>query len=107
MRDSAAAGNWNGAGFAAVHCAISATDALLVAKAGQRSGSKEHGDAAELLLAHIRHAETAEQARRLRQILREKNLIEYLDRSFHQDDALNLQKQAERYIAWAQALLDF
>lgn len=70
MRDAAQSGNWNGAGLAAVHCAISATDALLVAKAGRRSSSKAHEDAADLVVAHIRHAQAAEQAKRLRGILR-------------------------------------
>ena len=105
MRDAAAAGNWNRVGLAGL-CAISATDALLVAKAGRRSSSLAHGDAADLLLAHVHDPRTAEQATRLRQILHEKTLIEHVDKFFHQDDALSLQKRVERYSGWAQSLLN-
>jgi len=105
MRDAAQAGNWNGTGLAAVHCAISATDALLVAKAGRRSASKAHDDAADLVLTYVRHPQTTEQARRLRGILNQKTMIEYVDKHFHAQSALELQKQVERYVAWVQSLL--
>ena len=105
MRDAAEAGNWNGAGLAAVHCAISAADALLVAKAGLRSSSQAHEDAADLLSLHVHHPQAADQARRLRRILEEKNLIEYVDKTYRRDDALELQKHVERFTAWVQPLL--
>ncbi len=107
MLDAADKGNWNGAGLAAVHCAISATDALLVARAGRRSSAKAHEDVADLVTAHIRHPQTSEQVKRLRRILNQKNLIEYIDRFFERDEALELQKQAERYFGWVQSLLNF
>ncbi|MFH1724228.1 MAG: HEPN domain-containing protein [Elusimicrobiota bacterium] len=106
MRDASAAGNWNGAGLAAVHCAISAADAVLVAKAGVRSSSKDHEDAADLIASHVRHPQAKEQARRLRRILQEKNLIEYVDKSYRQDDALELQKHVERFMAWVRPHLN-
>lgn len=104
MRECSRTGNWNGACLAAVHCAISATDALLVAQAGLRSSSRKHEDAADLVAAHIRHPQVKEQAGRLRGILAQKNLIEYMDRSYRQEDALALEKQVERYVGWAQSL---
>ncbi len=105
MRDAAAAGNWNGAGLAAVHCAISAADALLVAKSGMRSSSKDHEDVADLIMSQVRHPRAKEQVRRLRRILQEKNLIEYVDKSYRQADALEIQKRVERFTAWVQPQL--
>ena len=105
MRDAAAAGNWNGAGLAAVHSAISAGDALLVAKAGIRSSSKAHEDAADLIALHVADPQVKEQVRRLRRILEEKNLIEYVDKTYREADALELLKHTERFTAWVRGLL--
>lgn len=105
MRDASLAGNWNGAGLAAVHCAISASDALLAAKAGRRSSSKAHEDVADLIAAHVHHPQTADQMRRLRGILEQKNLIEYVDTHLPPERALELQKLVERYVGWVQSLI--
>lgn len=105
MREAALARNWNGVGLAAVHCAISASDALLVSKAGLRSSAEDHRDAVYLLGGHIRHPEIREQAGRLDRILAEKNLIEYADKAFSEKEAFAIQKQVERYMAWVQTLL--
>jgi len=101
MRDAFAKQNWNAFGLAAVHCAISASDALLVKTAGVRSMSESHHDVAALLKEKIASPETAEQARRLEKILSRKNLIEYQDREFTPDEAYALQKDVERYYSWA------
>lgn len=106
MRDAASAGNWNSVGLAAVHCAICASDAILVAKAGMRSTSKSHEDVTHLISQHIRHPEVKEQARRLATILADKNLIEYIDKSYTEKEALTIQKQVERYIFWVQIILN-
>ena len=101
VRDAFARQNWNAFGLAAVHCAISASDALLVKAAGVRSASESHHDVAALLKEKIASPETAEQARRLEKILSKKNLIEYQDREFTPDEAYALQKDVERYYSWA------
>lgn len=105
MRDASAAGNWNGSGLAAVHCAISASDALLVAKAGMRSSSRAHGNVADLMASHVKHPQLQDQVRRLRRLLQAKNLIEYVDKSYRQREALELQKQVERYRSWVHSQL--
>lgn len=105
MRDATQGGNWNGLGLAAVHCAISATDALLVAKVGLRSSSKEHQDAADLLATRVSLPRAAEQSKRLRHILHQKTLVEYVDKPFRREEALELQKQVERYFGWVQSLM--
>lgn len=105
MRDAAATGNWNGAGLAAVHSAISAADALLVAKAGLRSSSMAHEAAADLVALHVADPHVKEQVRRLHRILEDKNLIEYVDKSYREADAIELLKQVERFNGWVQGLL--
>jgi len=104
MRDASGAGNWYGVGLAGVHCAISATDSLLVKMAGVRSSSSNHEDAAALLRIHVRDAHTAEQAGRLRRIIGEKNLIEYADKGYGEAEGVELQKQVERYLSWVREI---
>lgn len=105
MVDAAQKQNWNAAGLAGVHCCISATDALLVKHAGVRSSSDSHQDVIGLLQAKIRDADVAKQARRLGEILAQKNLIEYIDKSYAEKDALPLKLSVERYIDWVRKLL--
>lgn len=97
--------NWNGAGLAGVHCAISASDALLVSKVGIRSTSKAHEDVADLLLQGVTDNETKEQVKRLREIVSQKTKIEYSDQQYGERDALELQKKVERFYGWVQTLL--
>lgn len=105
MVDAAQKQNWNAAGLAGVHCCISATDALLVKHAGVRSSSDSHQDVIGLLQAKIRDADVAKQARRLGEILAQKNLIEYIDKSYTENDALPLKLSVERYMEWVRKLL--
>ena len=105
MRDSFLKQNWNASGLSAVHCAISATDAMLVKVAGIRSTAESHHDVIELLKDKIQNPEAEEQAKRLDKILSRKNMIEYQDREFTQDEAYNLQKDVERYYSWVQDIL--
>lgn len=100
MRDSFLKENWNASGLAAVHCAISATDALLVRVAGVRSTAPSHHEVIGLLKEKIHFPGTDEQAKRLDKILSRKNFIEYLDRTFTQEEAYALQKDVERYYDW-------
>ncbi|MBI3297850.1 MAG: hypothetical protein HYZ75_06790 [Elusimicrobia bacterium] len=76
-----------------------------MAKAGLRSSSKSHEDAADLIALHVNDPQTKEQARRLRRILEEKNLIEYVDKSYREDDAIELLKHVERFTSWVRDLL--
>lgn len=105
MRDGFAAGNWNASGLAAVHCAISAVDALLVKAAGVRSTAESHRDSVSLLKEKLKNPDTDGQCRRLEKILSRKNLIEYEDREFTQEEAYNLQKDVERFYSWVQDVL--
>lgn len=105
MVDAAQKRNWNAAGLAGVHCCISATDALLVKHAGVRSSSDSHQDVVGLLQAKIRDADVAKQAKRLGEVLAQKNLIEYIDKSYTEKDALPLKLSVERYMDWVRKIL--
>ncbi|HBA59374.1 MAG TPA: hypothetical protein DCZ92_00850 [Elusimicrobia bacterium] len=105
MVDAALKHNWNAAGLAGVHCCISATDALLVKHAGVRSSSDSHQDVVGLLQSTIRDEAVSKQAKRLGEILAQKNLIEYIDKSYTEKDAVALKVSVERYIEWARRVL--
>ena len=105
MVDASQKKNWNATGLAGVHCCISATDALLVKHAGVRSSSDSHQDVIGLLRAKINDPNIAKQAQLLGEILGQKNLIEYVDKSFTEKNALVLKISVERYIEWVRKLL--
>jgi len=105
MVDAVQKENWNAAGLAGVHCCISATDALLVKHAGIRSSSDSHQDVVGLLQAKIQDGDTAKQARRLGEVLAQKNLIEYIDKSYTEKDAFSLKTSVERYMDWVRKIL--
>ena len=96
---------WNAAGLNAVHCAISACDAVLVFYTEQRSASSDHEAAANLLESLVHVSDAKQKADTLRKILREKHLIEYEDREITQHDATELAKLTERFYRWSQHLL--
>ena len=104
MVDASQKKNWNATGLAGVHCCISATDALLVKHAGVPS-SDSHQNVIGLLRAKINDPDIAKQAQRLGEILGQKNLIEYVDKSFPEKNALVLKVSVERYIEWVRKLL--
>ena len=50
--------NWNTVGLCGVHCAISASDALLAKFAKVRNVSQNHYDSVTLIRQHIGHSDT-------------------------------------------------
>ena len=105
MKTARENGDWNACGLNGVHCGISATDALLVKKAGIRSRGESHYDVLSLLKEKINAQELKEQVRRLENILNKKNLIEYEDREFTSSEADALEKDVERYFSWVKKQL--
>lgn len=91
---------WNAAGLAGVHCAISATDALLGKKIRIRSSSESHSDAVHLLKQHIQDPSIATQSQRLYRVLSEKSLVEYDSREFREAEAAAVVKDVGRYFEW-------
>ncbi len=105
MKSELELGNWSTAALAAIHCAISIADALTVFYGAVRSTSANHLDAVELFRQHIKAANADEQARRLRRILSQKSLIEYIGGAPSRKETENLIEQAERFYRWALELL--
>jgi hypothetical protein len=91
---------WNSAGLAGVHCAISATDAILGKKARLRSSGESHLDAAELLKQHVQEPNAGAHVQRLTRILGEKSLVEYDSREFREAEAAAVVKDVGRYFEW-------
>lgn len=100
MKTAKENGDWDACGLNGIHCAISASDALLVNKAGIRSRGESHTDVVSLLEEKIKTPELKEQTRRLVHILNKKNLVEYEDRQFTASEADALEKDVERYFSW-------
>jgi hypothetical protein len=90
---------WNGVGLNAVHCAISACDALTTFYLGERSRSQKHGDVL-ILLERIPLEEIREKSRQVTSILAIKNLVEYEARDFYREDAKKIIVQTERLYKW-------
>lgn len=93
-------GKWNAVGLNAVHCAISASDALLVFYAGVRSTGDDHLSAIDLLSHSVELPDIKSKCETLRRILVKKSIIEYEDRDFSQADAIEVLKLTERIYNW-------
>ena len=105
MQQALAAGRWNAVGLTAVHCAISACDAVLVHYTEQRSASQDHEEAAERLAQVSAVTDASSKAETLRRILHYKHSIEYEDRSFEASEATAIAKLTERFYLWAREVL--
>lgn len=105
MHQGSLVGNWNAAGLAAVHCAISSNDALLVYFRGARSTSDNHLDAIELLRGCQEINDVESMVSHLRKTIGKKNLIEYEARQFSQTEAEEIIKHTERFYNRVRALL--
>src|SRR5262245_50313777 len=81
MIDEHRAWRWNAAGLAGVHCAISASDAVLGKVANLRSAGESHHEVIAVLKEYLHRAayeeSLQEQIKRFSRILTQKNLIEY------------------------------
>lgn len=91
---------WNSAGLDAIHAGISAADAAMIASAGVRSVSKDHGAAVGLLRRMVPEA-GATQERQLTGLLGMKNAVEYEQRLVTEAEARALAEHADRLVRWA------
>jgi HEPN domain-containing protein len=98
-------GNWNSAGLEAVHCAISATDALLIYTSGIRSSGEDHTDVVYLLRTHVNQRGVEENANHFQAILAAKHIVEYGARKFDQRQAETVVTHADRYFNWVKSVL--
>jgi len=95
---------WNAAGLAAIHSAISAADAALIATAGLRSTSQDHGAVIPLLEAQIPEFKIP-QRRQLGGLLKKKNQVAYERRLLSEVEAKQLVDQATRFTQWASGVV--
>lgn len=105
MLDSLDKGDWDAAELNAVHCAISANDAVLVFTRGIRSVSSKHDESAMLLETMVQVPGTKNAASQLKRLVSKKNLIEYEERMFRNSEARDAVKNATRFLAWAETVL--
>lgn len=106
MHDALRNQRWNAAALNAIHCGISANDALLTRYHGIRCASKDHGDAVRLLLARFDPETVKQGAGHLTRMLREKSLVEYEERLYTQSSAIRIATHAERFLSWARSMLE-
>lgn len=94
---------WNAVGLNAVHCAISACDAISVFHLGLRSSSEYHEDAVSLLSSVSNITDAGQKSKTLSNILAKKNLVEYEDRDFLENEARSLVKITTRFFDWVKS----
>ena len=97
-------GSWNSAGLSAIHAGVSAADAALVASAGVRSISQDHGGAVVLLESSVPEFGTR-QKRQLGGLLKMKNEVAYEQRLLTEVEARQLVDHATRLVVWARRVV--
>ncbi|MBI4392255.1 MAG: HEPN domain-containing protein [Euryarchaeota archaeon] len=100
MSDAYSTGNSDGAALAAVHCVISALDAVTVAYLGERSRGPDHADVLALV-SKVSLPDVREKASQAKNVLAMKNVVEYEDRHVSPDETEIIVKEAERVLRWA------
>ncbi len=101
MKDALARGHWEAAGINAVHCAISANDAVLAAVPAIKVTSKDHRDAVRLLSSRLKSGDAQTAAKRLDIIISKKGRVEYEQKRLSEKEARSLVLDAERVLEWA------
>ena len=105
-RESLSARRWNAAATNAVHCGISATDALTVFMIGVRHAGERHQDAAALLQTlSLPRGNLSTRGRQLARLLAIKNTAEYEERLIREKEAAEAVRDAGRYLEWVENLL--
>jgi hypothetical protein len=107
MQNAFSESNWHSTGLEAVHCAISAADALLAKEKGIKCTSNSHMDVVELLLQTLGTKENTEHFKALEKKIKYKNGVEYQDRLFTQQEAADIKKRSERFYEWAVKQTDY
>ena len=100
MNDALARGHWEAAGINAVHCAISANDAVLAAVPAIKVTSKDHRDAVRLLSSRLKSEDAQAAAKRLDIIISKKGRVEYEQKRLSEKEARSLVLDAERFLDW-------
>lgn len=100
MEELLASRLWDAAGLAAIHCGISAGDAVLAYRGGVRSAGQDHRATVDLLKQTVGPA-ADDAAKHLRRLIDKKSLVEYEQRRLIEPGATALGEHARRFLAWA------
>jgi HEPN domain-containing protein len=103
MHEAHEKGNWESAGLNAVHCGISACDAILVVSEGIRSKSLKHDDAVTLLERYIKGPDVYDAAKYLRWLIGKKNIVAYEERGLTKKEADAAVKNADAFLKWVES----
>lgn len=101
MRSNLAVSQWSAAVIDGVHAAISANDSLTVAYSGKRCISSNHVDAVEFLKQSL-PKNLMPDLQRLKKIISIKSHVEYGPSLTTEKEALDVAKDVERFMAWAE-----
>jgi hypothetical protein len=102
---SLADSRWNAAGLTAIHSGICSADAALIASAGVRSTSEDHGAVVGLLEERVPEF-SATRRRQLGGLLKMKNKVAYEQRPLTEVEARQLADYAKRLSAWARTVVE-
>lgn len=92
---------WSSVGVTGIHAAISLADGLLIQERGLRCTSGDHMDLIEVMGHELERFEGVSGAQKhLRQIISDKNRVEYEARIFSRGDAESLLQHLQRFAAW-------
>jgi len=105
MKEAQGNQDWDAVGLNAIHCVISANDALLGTLFGFRPAGGSHADAAELLGQYQQSEQSKRNIARLDRMIKKKNLVEYEGRSITASEARKLATDADRFLNWVRESL--
>lgn len=97
--------DWDAVGLNAIHCVISANDALLRSLQGLRPSGISHDKAVELLRQYEQGGQSKINIARFDRIINKKNLVEYEGRSLTASEARKIATDAARFLSWVRGKL--
>ncbi len=97
---------WTASGLNSIHSGIASADAALIAAAGIRSASQDHGAVIALLESCGGTEFSGTQRRHVTGLLKMKNQVAYEQRSLTETEARQLLDHASRLAKWASAVID-
>jgi len=100
MKEAQGNEDWDAVGLNAIHCVISANDALLGTLYGFRPAGGSHIEAAELLGQYEQSEQSKRNIARLDRMVKKKNLVEYEGRGITAAEARRLSTDADRFLNW-------
>lgn len=106
MKEAQENEDWDAVGLNAIHCVISANDALLGTLYGFRPAGGSHIEAAELLGQNEQGEQSKRNIARLDRMIKKKNLVEYEGRSITAAEARKLTTDTDRFLDWVRDRLD-